>query len=227
MSKKKLLEESTVRKFMKFANIGHLAENYLDENEMYEEEEEEGLEAAGEELPPEAGEEIPMDDEFPAEEGGAVEMGEKEELLAQVVQAVADTLGVEAEVEGAGEVEPSFLPADEAGLEDLEGEEGLEGLEDEGEGEMMPPEEEMMQESYDPQQLRNYLISEVSNRIRARAQHEQQQRALYEQQLQQQALYEHQVKQQAVAQQEAKKQQLAESLANRIFTRLKGKKQKK
>ena len=40
MSKKTLLEESTVRKFMKFANIGHLAENYLDEAGMYEEEEE-------------------------------------------------------------------------------------------------------------------------------------------------------------------------------------------
>ena len=39
MSKKTLLEESTVRKFMKFANIGHLAENYLDEAGMYEEEE--------------------------------------------------------------------------------------------------------------------------------------------------------------------------------------------
>ena len=33
MSKKKLLEENTVRKFMKFANIGHLAESYLEENE--------------------------------------------------------------------------------------------------------------------------------------------------------------------------------------------------
>ena len=60
MSKKTLLEESTVRKFMKFANIGHLAENYLDEAGMYEEEEE-MMEAAheGDEMPPEAG----MEDE--------------------------------------------------------------------------------------------------------------------------------------------------------------------
>jgi len=109
MSKKKLLEESTVRKFMKFANIGHLAENYLDENEMYEEEEEEGLEAAGEELPPEAGEEIPMDDEFPAEEEGAIDGaagGSVEDAVADMVQAiaaVASDFGVEVDVEGAGE----------------------------------------------------------------------------------------------------------------------------
>ena len=110
MSKKKLLEESTVRKFMKFANIGHLAESYLDENEMYEEEEE-GFEAAGEELPlpPEAGEEMPMDDEFPAEEEGAIDGaagGSVEDAVADMVQAiaaVASDFGVEVDVEGAGE----------------------------------------------------------------------------------------------------------------------------
>ena len=103
MSKKKLLEESTVRKFMKFANIGHLAENYLDEAGMYEEEEE--IEVAGDELPPEAGMEDEMgmepEAELPAEEEGAMGMDEKEQMLADVVAAVADTLGVEAAVEGA------------------------------------------------------------------------------------------------------------------------------
>ena len=166
-------------------------------------------------------EELGMEDE-----GAVVDEGTVEDLVSAIADAITDTTGIPVNVEGGDEEDLEGLEGEED-FEDLEGEEGLEGLEDEGEGEMMPPEEEMMQESYDPQQLRNYLISEVSNRIRARAQHEQQQRALYEQQLQQQALYEHQVKQQAVAQQEAKKQQLAESLANRIFTRLKGKKQKK
>ena len=128
MSKKTLLEESTVRKFMKFANIGHLAESYLDEAEMYEEEEDEML-------PPEAGmedemamepegemgmepaeDEMGMEDEMAPEEG-AMEMGEKEQMLADVVAAVAETLGVEAEIEGAemaadGEEEDDFLPAD-------------------------------------------------------------------------------------------------------------------
>jgi hypothetical protein len=118
MSKKKLLEESTVRKFMKFANIGHLAENYLDEAGMYEEEEE--IEVAGDELPPEAGMEgeMGMEDEMPAEEEGAMGMDEKEQMLADVVAAVADTLGVEAAVEGAeaapeGEEAMDFAPADE------------------------------------------------------------------------------------------------------------------
>tara|TARA_R100001463_G_scaffold120503_1_gene176559 strand:+ start:715 stop:1356 length:642 start_codon:yes stop_codon:yes gene_type:complete len=120
MSKKKLLEESTVRKFMKFANIGHLAENYLDEAGMYEEEEE--IEVAGDELPPEAGMEDEMgmepEAELPAEEEGAMGMDEKEQMLADVVAAVADTLGVEAAVEGAeaapeGEEAMDFAPADE------------------------------------------------------------------------------------------------------------------
>ena len=94
MSKKTLLEESTVRKFMKFANIGHLAEGYLDEAGMEDEM-----------LPPEA--------EMPAEEG-AMGMGEKEQMLADVVAAVAETLGVEAAIEGAegaGEEEMDFAPA--------------------------------------------------------------------------------------------------------------------
>ena len=120
MSKKKLLEENTVRKFMKFANIGHLAESYLDEAGMYEDEEE--IEVAGDELPPEAGMEgemgmedemLPPEDEMPAEEG-AMDMGEKEQMLADVVAAVAETLGVEAAVEGAegaGEEEMDFAPA--------------------------------------------------------------------------------------------------------------------
>ena len=118
MSKKTLLEESTVRKFMKFANIGHLAESYLDEAGMYEEEE-------AEMLPPEAGEEDemamapemdmePAEDEMPAEEEGAMGMDEKEQMLADVVAAVADTLGVEAAIEGAEgaeEEEMDFAPA--------------------------------------------------------------------------------------------------------------------
>tara|TARA_R110000782_G_scaffold63884_1_gene130610 strand:- start:708 stop:1394 length:687 start_codon:yes stop_codon:yes gene_type:complete len=125
MSKKKLLEENTVRKFMKFANIGHLAENYLEEAGMYEDEEE--IEVAGDELPPEAGMEgeMGMEDEMgmepeaemPAEEEGAMGMDEKEQMLADVVAAVAETLGVEAAVEGAemapeGEEEAmDFAPA--------------------------------------------------------------------------------------------------------------------
>ena len=128
MSKKKLLEENTVRKFMKFANIGHLAESYLDEAGMYEEEDEMlppeagmenemGMESDEDEMGMESDEdEMGMEDEMAPEEG-AMGMGEKEQMLADVVAAVAETLGVEAEIEGAemaadGEEEDDFLPAD-------------------------------------------------------------------------------------------------------------------
>jgi len=121
MSKKNLLEESTIRKFMKFANLGHLAESFVDEA-MYEDDMDADM------LPPEAGEEFAGDEEEPMEEPAGEEGNE--ELLARVVQAVADELGVEAEVEGAGledegEMEPEedeldFAPPDEEPLEDDE-----------------------------------------------------------------------------------------------------------
>ena len=49
MSKKTLLNESTVRKFMKFANIEGLAQNFINETySMEEEETEEGMRLEGE-----------------------------------------------------------------------------------------------------------------------------------------------------------------------------------
>ena len=37
MSKKKILEESTIRRFMKLASIDALTENYFDREEVYKE----------------------------------------------------------------------------------------------------------------------------------------------------------------------------------------------
>ena len=59
MSKKNLLNESTVRQFMKYANIGALAENFVTETygdeEVVEEgdymEDEEGMEDMGDDMP--------------------------------------------------------------------------------------------------------------------------------------------------------------------------------
>jgi hypothetical protein len=48
MSKKNLLNESTVRQFMKFANLGGLSENFINEKYMDEEEHAEGVHAEGE-----------------------------------------------------------------------------------------------------------------------------------------------------------------------------------
>jgi hypothetical protein len=134
MARKKLLTEGEVRQFMKLANLGPLSENYFDNNPLDEQEEEEfDLEmGGGDELPP--GEEelgLGAEDE--------VEMGEEgdpenEELLARVVQAVADELGVEVDVEGA---------AGEEGGEELEvGAELEEPLPGGGELEMGAEEEE-------------------------------------------------------------------------------------
>ena len=116
MSKKTLLEEGTVRQFMKLANLRPLASNFI--NEKFGEEEEE--------LPPEAGgmdmaadEEAPMDDmdmEMDAEEGaeGAL-AGVSEEAVEELINVVAGALeaatGVEIDVTG--------------GEEGMEGEEGL------------------------------------------------------------------------------------------------------
>ena len=147
---KPLLNEGTIRRFMKLAEIGGLSDNFV--GDLYEQDEEEedlppeGLEAgAEEELPPEPG----MEEEPPLEEPGLEEpgaemepappeggMGEEElnqfveDVIAGVAQAAAD-LGVDVDVEGAagsaaagGEDELGGL-GDEAELGGLEGEEPL------------------------------------------------------------------------------------------------------
>ena len=170
MSKKKLLEESTVRKFMKFANLGHLAESFVDEA-MYEDD----MEA--DELPPEAGEEPEMMDmEEPMEEPEAG----NEELLARVVQAVADELGVEAEVEGAGAEEPEMEePEMEPEMEEPEmdmEEEPEEIMEmdhakhEEGMGRKKGYDDEVMDEDEDIMEVidEEAVIEEVMKRVIAR-----------------------------------------------------------
>jgi hypothetical protein len=186
MSKKTLLEESTVRKFMKFANIGHLAESYLDEAGMYEEEEDEML-------PPEAGMEdemtmepegemgmepaegeMGMEDEMPAEEG-AMGTGEKEQMLADVVAAVAETLGVEAAVEGASEemapegeeAMDDFAPADEE-MPAPEGEEMPAEEEEEPMMEMAHEDDEEVVEGVEMEMDEESVVQETIKRVTAR-----------------------------------------------------------
>tara|TARA_Y100000310_G_C20673691_1_gene811664 strand:+ start:959 stop:1897 length:939 start_codon:yes stop_codon:yes gene_type:complete len=136
MARKKLLSEGEVRQFMKLANLGSLSENYFSNNPLDEQlpPEEEELEMGAEEAP---GAEAPMDDApFPDEEGAEdLEGGEEnEELLARVVRAVADELGVEADIEGVG---------DEGGEElEVDAELGAPGDEEELDMAMSPEEEE-------------------------------------------------------------------------------------
>jgi len=101
MARKKLLNEGEVRQFMKLANLGALSENYFTNNPLEEESEEEEIH----DLEGDLGHEDHLADEEGDEldamdlEGG----GDNEALLARVVQAVADELGVEVDVEGAEE----------------------------------------------------------------------------------------------------------------------------
>ena len=69
MSKKNLLEESTIRKFMKFANLGHLAESFVDEA-MYEDDMDADM------LPPMADDDIEGAEEDPMEEPAGEEGNE-------------------------------------------------------------------------------------------------------------------------------------------------------
>jgi hypothetical protein len=104
---------------------------------------------------------------MPAEEG-AMGMGEKEQMLASVVQAVADTLGVEAEVEGAemaadGEEEAEgadFLPADVEVEDDMVDPEGAEMAPEEEEEPMM----EMVHEDDEEESV----VAETVKRVTAR-----------------------------------------------------------
>lgn len=126
MSKKTLLEESTIRKFMKYANIGHLTENYLDE-EVYEEEPEAA--AVEDEFPPEAGDEFPIDDvaDDVADEEEAI-VDTSEASVEALVDALADTItqvtGVEVTAAGDADAEldgdaDAELPGDEGPVDDL------------------------------------------------------------------------------------------------------------
>ena len=140
MSKKNLLNESTVRQFMKYANIGALAENFVTETygdeEVVEEgdymEDEEGMEDMGDDMPVDdmaaddmAADDVAVDDveadDMAADEMGAepeISMSEEEALaLADgLTAALTDLTGHEFTATGAEEAE---LPGDDAPVEDV------------------------------------------------------------------------------------------------------------
>jgi len=190
MSKKKLLEEGTVRQFMKLANLKPLASGFINEtygdmseDELYEQEEDEML-------PPEAGadmdmdmasdEEAPMDDMvMGAEEEGGALAGVSEEAVEELISVVADALasatGVEIDVMGGeegmeGEEGMDMAPEGEEGMDfaPAVGEEGEEGLEDID----MIDEDAIMQETYrrvtkrlSGMNKQHKLVESVTNRI--------------------------------------------------------------
>lgn len=140
---KKLLEEGSVRSFMKLANLEPLAEEFVKENyqELEEEEDEmeEGMYARDDE-PEMGGEEggepmddpmdEPMDEPEPDLDAAPAGGSENEEVFKDIVGRLADALGVEASIDGdGGEGEMEMPPEgdDELEMGDEEGEEGEEG----------------------------------------------------------------------------------------------------
>jgi hypothetical protein len=147
MSKKNLLNESTVRKFMKFANLGGLAESFVDENYVVEESEEvveeneevveeneevveEGVYAEEEEGLEDLGDELPAEEPEFAEDEGPVDADAEvadtsEASIEALVDALADTItqvtGVEVTAAGDADLDAApeaEFPADEAPVED-------------------------------------------------------------------------------------------------------------
>ena len=168
MSKKKLLEEGTVRQFMKLANLKPLSGEFITENygdeELYEQEEEE---LEGEELPPEAGmdmaadEEAPMDDmDMGDEEGALAGVSEEavEELISVVADALASATGVDIDVTGGEDMEGEEAMGDFAPAEEVPADE---------EAEVVDEEEEMLEgvDVIDEEAIMQETFRRVSNRL--------------------------------------------------------------
>ena len=189
MSKKNLLKESTIRQFMKYADIGGLTDNFINENYMDEDEETE-IDLGDEGPPaPEIGDEGPpapeMGDEPPAPElGGDEELGGEEiadtseASIETLVDALADTItqvtGVEVTAAGEGEGEGEDLEAPED-LEALGGEEAGAGEAGAGEaGAELPgdegPEDEPILEDVDvidEDEVVNETMKRVMRRLKS------------------------------------------------------------
>lgn len=133
MSSKELLNENTVRRFMKLASIQPLSNRFINENfPLEEQEEEEPVDLGAEEpLPDESdpvpGEEDELDlgDDFPGdEEPGAADMSlteEEAQILIDLGKRLEEALGEEGGEEELGAVEPeedfgAEEPADEDAL---------------------------------------------------------------------------------------------------------------
>ena len=148
MSKKNLLNETTIRRFMKLADIGPLSEDFLPETEeeLYEEAPEE--EAPEEEAPEEELEAEVEVEEEPVEETPEGETVSLEDLK-KGLQALVDAVpGLELEVEG--EEEPEM-----GGEEELE----MGGEEEEA------PAYRQYEESKKRDQMANRIVERVMKRL--------------------------------------------------------------
>ena len=172
---KKVLNESEIRKFMKYANIGSLSKGFISrlhedgaygrDDDMMEQPEEEEMDMGGEEPEMDMGDEEPMGDE----EGGDIEaevvVPEEDVDALKVARDVLDKI-----LGAAGEGEEE-MPEEEPleGEEEMPEEEPLEGGEEPMGGE---EEEEVMQEleaaGIELQEIDSSLVKEVTRRVARR-----------------------------------------------------------
>jgi len=122
MSKKTLLSESTIRQFMKYANIGGLTDGFINETYGdYRREDEPMMEAEEEEELELGGDEAPMDDAPPMDDMDmGAEIGDTSEAsIEALVDALADTItqvtGVEVSAAGDGMDDPPMDAMDDMG----------------------------------------------------------------------------------------------------------------
>ena len=152
--KKNLLNESEIRKFMKFANLQPLTENFIENTTNLEEE-------VVEETPTSLEEET-LDEEILSEEDVDVK-----DLVTKLMQVITDETGVEVTVDEEG-AEPGMADDDLGDLEEPADDMGEEpGLGDEVEsGEPpVPPGDEEEAEGDD---LMLEMVERVSHRVAAR-----------------------------------------------------------
>ena len=200
MARKTLLSESEIRQFMKLANIQPLQEMGYEMPGSRDEKEEEDMPGMRDEPMMEADEEgeemdmgaeepagdMEMDVEMGAEEpaadmdmGGMDAGGAKEEQFADIVDKLADLLGLDADVEVGGEEEMEMggeVDADEGGDLEMadaapEAPEMEMGDEDEADEPMMESDEEIVQEvarRVAARLLREKKQEEVANKLAER-----------------------------------------------------------
>ena len=149
MSAKNLLNENTIRRFMKLANVDSLTNNFIAESYAIEEEDEDGpisdVEEEEEDLELLKGEEEPMEDELGEADISLTE--EEAQLLIDLGDRLRDALGAEGD-------EDMDLDMEEPDMD--------EPAMDEPDMDEMPPEEE------EEEVLQEALVAEVLKRVTRR-----------------------------------------------------------
>ena len=154
MSKKRLLNENTIRRFMKLAFIEPLAENFVENTKEEDIEEGYGAMPGNRDLPPGEGEEFPepgTEEELP--EPGAEEELPVEDVPEDLPPGEGEGVDLGLSPEAAEEVAEKLASGFAEVVQDALGVEGLLSVEKEGEGEaevggeaeleLPPPEEEV------------------------------------------------------------------------------------